>query len=211
MKQLLIEAPIIFKPTPNQLNEGMGKDNGNILLEGVLIITADKQNGNSRVYKKELWEREIEKFQDKIKNQTTETVGELDHPETTIINLKNGSHCIRKVWWEGNLVKADIEVFSDPGPKGNEAGRIFGTYLRNGLAVGFSTRGEGSLEQNGEVMEVQDDFTFVTVDAVSNPSNQGSWSRLNESNGEKNIVNPYNKVNNILTDILCSNGSCPLF
>lgn len=210
MKELLIEQPVIFKPNSQNLREVNGKDSGgNIMLEDVLVITAENKNGNGRVYPKELWEREIAKFQEKINQHTTETVGELDHPDSTIINLRNGSHAIRKMWWEGNLVKANIEVFSDPGPKGNEAGRIFGSYLRNGLAVGFSTRGEGSLQQKGEVMEVQEDFAFVTIDAVSNPSNHGSYARLNENKNSN--TNIYSNVNNIITDILCSSGKCPIW
>lgn len=169
MKQLLVENPIVFRPTSTNIVENIGNNNGNILLKHVLVITAEEKNGNGRVYPVELWEREISKFQQKIKARTTECVGELDHPDSEIINLKNGSHIIRSLEWEGNEVYADIEVMCDPGPKGNEAGRIFGSYLRNGLAVGFSTRGMGSLKQVGEIMEVQDDFNFITVDAVSNP------------------------------------------
>lgn len=211
MKQLLIERPIIFTPTiQNIVEHVMGKDNGNIMLKNVLLTTVEKENGNGRVYPKPLWEREINKFAEKIRQKTTETVGELDHPATAIINLRNGSHAIREVWWDGDQVRCNIEVFCDPGPKGNESGRILGSYLRNGLAVGFSTRGEGSLQQIGEVMEVQSDFQFITLDSVSNPSNAGSWSRLNESQGN-NKINPYNRVNNIITEILCAKGSCPIW
>ena len=209
MKQLLVENPIVFRPTSTNIVENIG-NNGNILLKHVLVITAEEKNGNGRVYPVELWEREISKFQQKIKARTTECVGELDHPDSEIINLKNGSHIIRSLEWEGNEVYADIEVMCDPGPKGNEAGRIFGSYLRNGLAVGFSTRGMGSLKQVGEIMEVQDDFNFITVDAVSNPSNHGSWSRINESKDLKNI-NPYSKVNSIITELLCAQGTCPIW
>jgi hypothetical protein len=207
MKQLLIESPILFSPTSQNLVEGI-ENNGNILLKNVLVITAESTNGNGRVYPINLWEREVENFQNKIKQNTTEIVGELDHPESQVINLRNGSHIIRKLMWEDKNVLADIEILCDLGPRGNEAGRILGSYLRNGLAIGFSTRGMGSLEQKGNVMEVQDDFEFLTIDAVSNPSNKGSWGRLNES--QQSTLDPYNKVNLIITDILCSQGRCPI-
>lgn len=211
MKQLLIGTPKLFTPTSQNIIEHVnGKDNGNILLKHVLVITAGEENGNARVYPINLWQREVEKFTQKIKNRTSDTLGELDHPETAIINLRNASHAIRSMVWEGNNVYSDIEVFCDAGPKGNECGRILGSYLRNGLAVGWSSRGEGSLEQKGEISEVQDDFCFVTIDAVSNPSNAGSWSRLNEHKNNQKI-NPYNKIQIIITDILCNNGTCPIW
>lgn len=206
---ILIESPKLFIPNSKNIIENInGKDNGNILLKHVLVITAGEENGNNRVYPIELWKREVAKFQEKIKNQTTESAGELDHADNTIINLKNCSHVMRSMEWEGNEVYCDIEIFCDQGPKGNEAGRILGSFLRNGLAIGFSTRGEGSLKQKGEVMEVLSDFCFVTIDAVSNPSNQGSWARINES---QNVINKSQlRINEIITDILCANGTCPI-
>jgi hypothetical protein len=207
-RKLLIGVPKIISPKSQNIVEAIeSSNNGNILLKNVLVITAEEENGNGRYYPKKLWERELNKFIQKIQEATTETVGELDHPDSQIINLKNGSHIIRSLKWVGDEVRADIEVLCDMGPKGNEAGRILGSYLRNGLAIGFSTRGLGSIEQRGDIMEVQDDFEFLTIDAVSNPSNQGSWGRLNENKQSKD---PYYKIHSIITDILCSNGSCPI-
>jgi hypothetical protein len=214
---LLVETPCIYRPDSQMIRrlitESLEEGNGNLFLNDVLIITAEEKNGNNRYYPIELWKREIEAFQKKIEQGTTETVGELDHPDSTIINLKNGSHCFRQVWWEGKNVKANIEVFCAPEPslKGNPSGRILGSYLANGLAVGFSTRGLGSLVKNGELMEVQDDFSFLTCDAVSNPSNFGSWSKINENRQSDINIDRYNKVNYILTEILCSKGTCPLW
>ena len=210
-KQLLITQPILFNPSTNPIVEGMGvASDGNILLKDVLVITAESKNGNGRVYPIELWEREIEKFQGKIQQRTTECVGELDHPDSSVINLKNGSHIIRKLYWKDQKVYADMEILCEQGPRGNEAGRILVSYLRNGLSIGFSTRGMGSLKERNGVLEVQDDFEFVTIDAVSNPSNQGSWGTLKEGIDYSNI-NPYSKVNSIVTEILCAQGTCPIW
>lgn len=210
-KDLLISQPIIFNPTTNPIVEGMGvATDGNILLKNVLVITAEQQNGNGRVYPIELWEREIDKFQNKIKQNTTECVGELDHPDSSVINLRNGSHIIRKLYWKGKEVYADMEVLCEQGPRGNEAGRILGSYLRNGLSIGFSTRGMGSLKEQNGVLTVQDDFDFVTIDAVSNPSNHGSWGTLKEGR-DYSSLDPYSKVNSIVTEILCSQGTCPIW
>ena len=207
-KQLLIETRH-FIPQPVRLVEGL-KNNGNIFVEGILA-TVEVKNGNGRYYKKELWEREIENFQQKINQKTTETCGELDHPDSQIINLKNASHAVRKMWWDGDEIWGTVEIFSDPGPKGTVSGRIAGALVNNGLTIGISSRGMGSLKQMGEVMEVQDDFELLTWDLVSNPSNPDSWMKngqLNES--RTTYLDKYARTNSIITEILCAKGTCPI-
>jgi hypothetical protein len=98
------------------------------------------------------------------------------------------------------------------GDKGTTSGRIAGALVKNGLIIGISSRGMGSLKQMGEVMEVQDDFELLTWDLVSNPSNPDSWMKngaLNES--RTTFLDPYSKTNSIITEILCAKGTCPLF
>jgi hypothetical protein len=208
-KELLIETRH-FIPQPTRLVEGM-KNGGNIFVEGILA-TVEVKNGNGRYYPRELWEREIDNFQQKIDQKTTETCGELDHPDSQIINLQNASHAIRKIWWEGDKILGLLEVFSDPGIKGTTTGRIAGALINNGLTIGVSSRGMGSLKQKGELMEVQDDFELLTWDIVSNPSNPNSWMKngsLNES--RTTYLDPYARTNSILTEILCAKGTCPIF
>jgi|TARA_S200002703_G_scaffold61828_1_gene53711 hypothetical protein len=209
-KQILIETRQ-FKPNPVTITEVSGDLGGNIMVEGVLA-TVEVKNGNGRYYKKDLWEREIDNFQKKINQKSTETCGELDHPDSQIINLKNASHAIRSLRWEGDEIIGTVEIFCDPGDKGTNSGRIAGALVRNGLMIGISSRGMGSLKQVGEIMEVQDDFELLTWDLVSNPSNPDSWmlnSSLNE--GKSSPFNPYQKVDSIVTEILCANGTCPIF
>lgn len=207
--QLLIETRS-FIPKPVTLLENQGRG-GNVFVEGILA-TVEVRNGNGRYYSRDLWEREINKFNQKIKQNSTETLGELDHPDSQIINLKNSSHAIRKTWWNGDNIMGLIEVFSDQGELGTTSGRIAGALIKNGLNIGISSRGMGSLEQIGEVMEVQDDFSLLTWDLVSNPSNPNSWMKKSSSLHENQspTQNPYNKVNSIITDILCSKGTCPI-
>ena len=126
---------------------------GNIFVEGILA-TVEVKNGNGRYYKKELWEREIDNFIRKIKQHSTETVGELDHPDSQVINLRNASHAIREVWWRGDEIHGKVEIFSDPGELGTTSGRIAGALVRNGLIIGISSRGMGSLKQMCVVVEV---------------------------------------------------------
>jgi hypothetical protein len=208
-KQLLIETRH-FDPKPMKLVEGMNK-NGNVFVEGI-IATVEVKNGNGRYYKRELWEREIDNFTRKIQMKSTETVGELDHPDSQVINLKNASHAIREIWWRGDEIYGKIEIFSDMGDLGTTSGRIAGALVKNGLIIGISSRGMGSLKQMGEVMEVQDDFELLTWDLVSNPSNPDSWMKngaLNES--RTTYLDQYARTNTLITEILCAKGTCPIF
>jgi hypothetical protein len=207
-KELLIETRQ-FKSSPVQLIEGLNRG-GNIFVEGILA-TVEVKNGNGRYYKKELWERELANFQKKIDQKSTEICGELDHPDSQVINLKNASHAIRELRWDGDEIIGKVEIFCDEGPLGTESGRIAGALVKNGLIIGISSRGMGSLKQMGEVMEVQDDFELLTWDLVSNPSNPDSWMKngaLNES--RTTYLNKYARTNSIVTEILCAKGTCPV-
>jgi hypothetical protein len=208
-KQLLIETRH-FISKPIKLIERLNT-NGNIFVEGVLA-TVEVKNGNGRYYKRELWEREIDNFQNKIKQHSTETVGELDHPDSQVINLRNASHAIRELSWKGDEIWGKVEIFSDAGDLGTSSGRIAGALVKNGLIIGISSRGMGSLKETSGVMEVQDDFELLTWDLVSNPSNPDSWminGALNES--RSTYLDQYARTNSIITEILCAKGTCPLF
>ena len=199
MKQILIETQT-FTAKPAKIIEGKGV-NSNLLVEGILA-TAEVKNGNGRYYAKDLWQREIDKYMENVKQNRA--LGELDHPDSSIINLKNVSHNIKKIWWDGDHVMGMIEIL--PTPSGN----ILKALFDNNIPVGVSSRGMGSLKQMGEMMEVQDDFELLCWDFVSTPSNPGSYmGRLHEN--KNSHTDKYSKVNTIITDILCANGSCPLF
>jgi hypothetical protein len=203
MKQILIETQT-FTAKPSKLIEGK-RGNSNLLVEGILA-TAEVKNGNGRYYSKELWEREIDKYMDNVKYNRA--LGELDHPDSSIINLKNVSHNIKKIWWDGDQVMGTIEIL--PTPSGN----ILAALFQNNIPVGVSSRGMGSLKQMGEIMEVQDDFELLCWDFVSTPSNPGSYMKEKGMMNESKMPNQYNqyaKVNSIITDILCANGTCPIF
>ena len=199
MKSLLIET-LPFNVSPITLTEGKSTS-GNPLVEGILA-TVEVKNGNGRYYSKELWDRELKKYNVLVKERRA--CGELDHPDSQVINLKNVSHNISKLWWDGDNVMGAIELL--PTPSGN----ILKALIGAGIKVGVSSRGMGSLKQVGEVLEVQDDFDLLCWDFVSTPSNPGSYmTPLRE--GLSTPINPYAKVNSIITDILCANGTCPIF
>ena len=199
-KKLLIETHTI-KVSPSQLTENVNRENGNLMVEGILD-TAEVKNGNGRYYKNELWDREMEKYDQLVKERRS--MGELDHPESTVINLKNVSHIVTGYNWDGDQLMGTIEIL--PTPSGN----ILKELIKNGVTVGVSSRGMGSLEQNGSVMEVQDDFELLCWDFVSTPSNPGSFMSVLQE-GKETITYDYSKVNGIIREILCSKGSCPVF
>ena len=199
MKQLLIETHA-FKASPQQLTENVTHD-GNLLVEGVLA-TAEVKNGNGRYYSRELWEREMDKYNELVEQRRS--MGELDHPESSVVNLKNVSHLIKEFAWDGDNVMGVIEIL--PTPSGN----ILKELIKNGVTVGVSSRGMGSLEDRGGVMEVQDDFELLCWDFVSTPSNPGSYMHEVIKEGKEIVNYDYTKVNQIVTEILCSKGSCPI-
>ncbi len=167
MKSLLIETRLF----EGKLNED---ENGVVLVKGVLQ-RADAQNQNGRVYPKEILEREVEKYQQLIKEKRA--LGELDHPESSVVSLKNVSHNIRECQWNGNDVVGVVEIL--PTPSGN----ILKELLRAGIRLGISSRGMGSVESmGGNKVKVGEDFELIGWDFVSNPSTQGAFMEsLNES------------------------------
>ena len=201
-KSLLIEYSI-FTPKTTQLTEGV-KGTRNLLVEGV-VQRADSKNQNGRVYPKHILENEVEKY---IASSIAENraLGELDHPESTVINLKNVSHNIKSLWWDGDDLMGKIEVL--PTPSGNILRELFA----NNITVGISSRGMGSVQPLGEgTVEVQDDFELLCWDFVSTPSNPGSYMHLVREGKENLPENKFAKVNSLLTEILCANGTCPIF
>ena len=198
--KLLIETqPLKF--SPNSLNENVSKENGNLVVEGILA-TCEVKNGNGRYYARDLWEREMKKYTDLIKERRS--LGELDHPESQVINLQNVSHLVTEYKWDGDNIMGKIEILPTP------AGNILKELIKNGVTVGVSSRGMGSLEQRGDIMEVQDDFELLCWDFVSTPSNPGSFMGVLQE-GKNEITYDYTKVNSIVHEILCSKGSCPVW
>ena len=195
MRKVLVETQI-FKPKGLMLSEGKLSDRGNPMVEGILA-TAEVKNGNGRYYAKDLWEREIDKYMGSVKENRA--LGELDHPESSVINLKNVSHNIKDMWWDGDNVMGKIEIL--PTPSGN----ILKALIDNGITVGVSSRGMGSLQERGGVLEVQDDFELLCWDFVSTPSNPGSFMEVIKEGQTLQEINKYQGVNSIIREIVCAN------
>lgn len=139
---------------------------GGMILSGK-IQEADVKNGNGRKYGHKILQREVEKYQTFI--EQNRALGELDHPDSSVINLKNVSHMVIKTWWDGPAVMAKIKVLPTP------SGKILQTLVESGVKLGISSRGLGSTHQVNGVTMVDDDFQLICFDMVSEPSTPGAF------------------------------------
>ena len=209
MRQLIVDY-IPFDIKPSQINESMKENNGKLIVNGILQ-RANAENQNGRIYPKEILVREANKY-NKTFIQERRAMGELDHPESSVVNLANVSHNIREMKWENDDLVGTVEVLPTP------AGNILKELFRSGIKLGISSRGMGSVEENlsedGEsTVTVQDDFELLCWDFVSTPSTHGAFMTPKSSGlHESKIRIPeykYTNVNNIIRDIICDNtGMC---
>jgi len=194
-RQLLVDY-IPFEISPQQINESLAK-NGKLIVAGVLQ-RADAKNQNGRIYPAETLMREAKKYAEtQIKERRA--LGELDHPDSSVVNLNNASHNILEMHWKGKDLIGTVEVLGTP------AGNILKELFKSGIKLGISSRGLGSVEEiteaegdgytdtvpssggdeeNAPTVAVQPDFELIAFDFVSNPSTQGAFmspGRMNES------------------------------
>jgi hypothetical protein len=137
---------------------------GGMILSGIMQMT-DTKNGNGRVYPHNVMVREVKNYQKLIKENRA--LGELDHPDDSVINLKNVSHTVTDMWMEGNKVMGKIKVLNTP------SGKILQELVNGGITVGVSSRGMGSVSESQGNTVVEDDFQLICFDMVSEPSTPG--------------------------------------
>ena len=193
MSKLLIETRLF----EGKVNED---SSGRTIVKGILQ-RAGAPNQNERVYPKEILMREAKKYATLIKERRT--LGELDHPESSVVNLQNVSHNVRKMHFEGDNLMGEVEVLGTP------SGNILKELFKSGIKLGISSRGMGSVEtvnENGkEAQEVQPDFELIAFDFVSNPSTHGAFMYpVNESvdKTQDRTCDKYCKVESIINDIM---------
>lgn len=133
----------------------------NIFIEGIFMQT-EKENKNGRMYRKGIMENALNNFQSLISEKRA--LGELGHPPNPQINLNNVSHLITSLKFEGNDVIGRAKILDTP------MGKIAKNFIEEGVRLGVSSRGLGSLKEVNGINEVQDDFHLATVDIVSDPS-----------------------------------------
>ena len=196
MKNLLVDYTP-FHVEPAMITESEVANNGRVIVTGVLQ-RAGAPNQNERVYPKSILEREVEKYK-QTEIAQRRALGELDHPESSVVNLSNVSHNVLDVWWKGNDLYGKVEVLPTP------AGNILKELLGMNITLGISSRGMGSVKQMAEgTVEVQDDFELVCWDFVSNPSTHGAFMNPVALQEGKVKVSKYHNLDSIINDILRS-------
>ena len=186
MKNLIVDY-LPFEIRPEQITESMKDNNGKLIVRGVL------QRAEAKKYTKEFISQR-------------RALGELDHPESSVVNLQNVSHNIKEMHWEGDNLLGTVEVLSTP------SGNILKELFKSGIKLGISSRGMGSVEtvnedDGNQVTQVQPDFELIAFDFVSNPSTHGAFMHpMNESVNNNQPVGrtcgEYCKVESIINDII---------
>tara|TARA_Y100000034_G_C6873351_1_gene399050 strand:- start:104 stop:715 length:612 start_codon:yes stop_codon:yes gene_type:complete len=164
-RKLLTEwMPLAY--TPEQINESKTKNSGKIFLKGPLQ-KSDTLNQNGRIYPRAILEREIRNYQKFIRENRA--LGECDHPETSVVELKSVSHIVRDAYMDGDVVYGTIELLDTP------TGKVLQELVNANVTLGISSRGVGSTKQQGENQIVQEDFQLICFDMVSEPSTPGAF------------------------------------
>jgi hypothetical protein len=190
---------IFFEPIGGMLNEANEDPSKPMIVQGVLQ-RANAKNQNGRVYPKDILEREVKKYDDNFVKERR-ALGELDHPDSSVVNLQNVSHNVVEMMWNGDDLVGKVEIL--PTPSGN----ILKALFKAGIKLGISSRGLGSVRKNvrENADEVQDDFELIAFDFVSNPSTRGAFlfptGALNES-VTSNVINKYAKIESLIHDII---------
>ena len=174
MRQLIVDY-LPFEISAQQINESIKTNDGRLVVKGVLQ-RAESQNQNGRVYPKDLLMREAKKYTENFINQKR-ALGELDHPDSSVVNLQNTSHNVTEMHFNGDDLVGTVEVLGTP------SGNILKELFKSGIKLGISSRGLGSVESiNDGSQQVQPDFELIAFDFVSNPSTHGAFlSPVNES------------------------------
>lgn len=182
----------------------MVKDEGVMFLSGVMQ-KAGVENGNGRVYGKKILEREVKNYKKVVDDNRA--LGELDHPETSVVNLQNVSHIVTDVWMDKEKVMGKIKVLETP------SGKILKSLIKSEVKVGISSRGLGSVSKKGEKSYVDDDFQLICFDIVSDPSTPGAYMSPEDEAGAmmeirenrmpiEKIFNKADRINRALNSVL---------
>ena len=182
-KTILIEDDAGYISPKHEFNEKVIKESKNLMDHSkpfefyAVLQKYNVPNRNGRIYPEKILKRESENYKKAIDKGTS--LSELNHPESSLIDLDRVSHIINEIWWEGNVLMGKLKLLTSPGfnERGvcSTKGDLAANYLRQGVTLGISSRGVGSLKKVGEQNEVQDDFELICFDLVSSPSTPGAY------------------------------------
>ena len=194
-KKLLVDVRP-FEISRQKIDESIKENDGRLIVKGVLQ-RAESKNQNGRVYPREVLMKETTKY---LEEQVSErrALGELDHPDSSVVNLNNASHNVIEMHWDGDDLLGTVEVLSTP------SGNILKELFKSGIKLGISSRGLGSVEPmregEGDTVEVQPDFELIAFDFVSNPSTHGAFMRPVNEGVERQ--KPETKIESIINSIM---------
>ena len=194
-KKLLVDVRP-FEISRQKIDESIKENDGRLIVKGVLQ-RAESKNQNGRVYPREVLMTEVSKY---LENQVSErrALGELDHPDSSVVNLNNASHNVIEMHWNGDDLLGTVEVLSTP------SGNILKELFKSGIKLGISSRGLGSVEPmregEGDTVEVQPDFELIAFDFVSNPSTHGAFMRPVNEGVERQ--KPETRIESIINSIM---------
>jgi hypothetical protein len=196
MSMTLLREWTALQYSPMLVKESREMNAGKILLKGV-IQRADTLNQNGRIYPRGILEREIINYQKFIRENRA--LGECDHPDTSVVELKNASHLVKEARMEGDTVYGVVELLDTP------SGKILQSLVESGVTLGISSRGVGSTRQQGSALIVQDDFQLICFDIVSEPSTPGAFINESKTINTKDLKRTFNKsdrIDRIFNDII---------
>ena len=170
---------------------------GRLIMKGILQ-KAETLNQNGRIYPRDILEREVRNYQKFIRENRA--LGECDHPDSSVVELKKVSHIIREAYMEGNVCYGTVEILDTP------MGKILQSLVEAGVTLGISSRGVGSTSKSGESQVVQDDFQLICWDFVSEPSTPGAFmmreGREVKASELSRTFNRSDRIDRIFNDIL---------
>lgn len=197
MSKKLLTEWLAFDYSPEMIKESKEKNGGKIVLKGVLQ-KADTLNQNGRIYPQPILEREIRNYQKFI--EENRALGECDHPDSSVVELKNASHIVREAFMEGDVCYGSVELLDTP------SGKILQSLVESGVTLGISSRGVGSTKQEDDHQIVQDDFQLICWDFVSEPSTPGAFMMREGKEISENDLNRHftrsDRIDRIFNDIL---------
>lgn len=187
----------VFSYTPEMIKESREANGGKVIMKGVLQ-KSDTLNQNGRIYPRAVLDREVRNYQKFIVENRA--MGELDHPDTSVVSLQNVSHLVKEAYLEGDVVYGTVEILNTP------SGMILQSLIESGVKLGISSRGVGSTRKQGDYYVVQDDFQLICWDFVSEPSTPGAFmlpegKRIDDAELRK-VFNRTDRIDRIINDIL---------
>jgi len=166
---------------------------GGMILSGIMQ-KADAINGNGRIYPHKVLMKEVENYNKLVNDRRA--LGELDHPEDSVINLKNASHLVTKIWWQDKDVMGKVKVLDTP------SGKVLQELVKSGVSLGISSRGMGSVREDQNQTIVEDDFQLICFDFVSEPSTPGAFMMKEARDYQNKVFTKADRINRLLNEVL---------